>query len=623
MGLLQQACETYDNHRRYIGVEREGHEMLPYLYHMVAKADIEITIDKDGRFITARDVSKEGKIIIPVTEESGGRTSSPCAHPLCDQLSYVASFDLKRHDLYINQLKLWMDSRFTHPIVVAVYTYVNKQSILDDLIMAKVISKEEKELLYSESKLSGKDKKKYENISKQLIRWRVEGIGEESGPCWNNKHLFQLFCDWYLNSRNVTNKQFCMVSGDETICSINHPKGIVSKFGNAKLISYKDDSGLRYKGRFLCEEEALTIGFETSQKAHLALHWLISEQSPIINCDRVFLCWNPEGISLPLVTGPIIRKSNISLVYPTDYKKQLALALNSYNSCLPDKANIIMAAFDASTKGRLSLTYYNELIGSDFLKRLELWDLNCCWFRDNQINKLYYSHNIESPSLITIVNAAFGNQEEIEGKLVLKSNEKLVGQQMQRLFACRVDTYRFPFDIKNVIVQKASNLRNYPIKHNNKETFLRDNILFTVCAVIKKYYYDHYKEELSMALEPDKKNRSYQFGRLLAVLEKAERDTFDKDEDREPNAMRLQSAFCKRPLHMFRIIQEQVKKGYYPKLSAGSRIFYDKLIGEIMNVISSETEDSLNRPLEDLYLIGYYLQRKELYTSNKDLQEEK
>lgn len=622
MGLLQKACETYDNHQGYIGVEREGHEMLPCLYHMVTKADIEITIDKEGRFIVARDVSKEGKITIPVTEESGGRTSSPCAHPLCDQLGYISSFDLERYNLYLNQLKTWRDSLFTHPIIIAVYAYVNRQTILDDLIASKIIKIEEKEFLHNKHKVTDKDKKRCEKISKLFIRWRVEGIGEESGPCWNNKRLFQLFCDWYLSSRNNSNKQFCMISGEDKTCSINHPKGIISKFGNAKLISYKDDSGLRYKGRFLHEEEALTIGFETSQKAHIALHWLISEQSPILNCNRVFLCWNPKGITIPQVTGPIIRKEKCSLIYPSDYKKQLALVLNSYNSNLPDKSNVVIAVFDASTKGRLSLTYYNELVGSDFLKRLELWDLNCCWFWDSQKYKSYFHKNIESPSLINIVNVAFGNQEKENGKLILKANEKIVGQEMQRLFACRVDAGKFPFDIERLVVQKSSDLKCYPIKYNNQETYLRDNVLFTACAVIKKYYFDHYKEELSMSLEPSKPNRSYQFGRLLAVLEKAERDTFEKDEEREPNAMRLQSAYCKRPLHMFRIIQEQVKKGYYPKLSTASRIYYDKLIGEIMEVISSESEDQLNRPLEDLYLIGYYLQRKELYTSNKEQQGE-
>ena len=43
-----------------------------------------------------------------------------------------------------------------------------------------------------------------------------------------------------------------------------------------------------------------------------------------------------------------------------------------------------------------------------------------------------------------------------------------------------------------------------------------------------------------MALEPEKQDRSYQYGRLLAVLEKAERDTYSSDETREPNAIRMQ-----------------------------------------------------------------------------------
>ena len=61
-----------------------------------------------------------------------------------------------------------------------------------------------------------------------------------------------------------------------------------------------------------------------------------------------------------------------------------------------------------------------------------------------------------------------------------------------------------------------------------------------------------------MALEPEKKNRNYQFGRLLAVLEKAERDAFDQGEKREPNAMRMQALFVKRPMYASKIIIEQL-----------------------------------------------------------------
>ena len=71
-----------------------------------------------------------------------------------------------------------------------------------------------------------------------------------------------------------------------------------------------------------------------------------------------------------------------------------------------------------------------------------------------------------------------------------------------------------------------------------------------------------------MALEPQKKDVSYQYGRLLAVFEKLERDTYDPNEQREPNAIRMQSVFAKRPLYASRIIWEQLKKGVLPQTQA-------------------------------------------------------
>ena len=103
MGLLQKAVETYDAmaHRAGKVFEKETEPLAP-VSHIIARAQIEITLDQDGTFISARTVGKEEpKIIIPVTEESAGRTSAPCAHPLCDQLGYVAPFDPNKHELYV------------------------------------------------------------------------------------------------------------------------------------------------------------------------------------------------------------------------------------------------------------------------------------------------------------------------------------------------------------------------------------------------------------------------------------------------------------------------------------------------------------------------------------------
>ena len=124
-----------------------------------------------------------------------------------------------------------------------------------------------------------------------------------------------------------------------------------------------------------------------------------------------------------------------------------------------------------------------------------------------------------------------------------------------------------------------------------------------------------------MALEPEKKDRSYQFGRLLAVLEKAERDAFDSDEKREPNAMRMQAVFVKRPMYAAKIIIEQLKNAYYPRLNPGVRSYYDKLIGEIMLVLSECPDGEQDKPLGEAYPMGYYLQKNALYTK-RELKEE-
>ena len=126
-----------------------------------------------------------------------------------------------------------------------------------------------------------------------------------------------------------------------------------------------------------------------------------------------------------------------------------------------------------------------------------------------------------------------------------------------------------------------------------------------------------------MALEPERKDRSYQFGRLLAVMEKVERDTYETSEGREPNAIRMQSIFCQRPMYAANLLEKQLERAYFPRLKPGSRIWYKNLIGQIMENISAFPNEDWNKPLEDSYLMGYYLQRSALYTrKNNDETEE-
>ena len=117
-----------------------------------------------------------------------------------------------------------------------------------------------------------------------------------------------------------------------------------------------------------------------------------------------------------------------------------------------------------------------------------------------------------------------------------------------------------------------------------------------------------------MALESERRDRSYQFGRLLAVMEKAERDTYDEvSSSRETNAIRMQPIFVQRPGYAAKIVLEKVKVAYYPRLKESSRLYYEKLIGEIMEQISRFSSKNYDKPLSETYLMGYYLQKNALY----------
>ena len=111
-----------------------------------------------------------------------------------------------------------------------------------------------------------------------------------------------------------------------------------------------------------------------------------------------------------------------------------------------------------------------------------------------------------------------------------------------------------------------------------------------------------------MTLDTENKNRSYLFGRLLAVAELVERFTYDENETREPNAIRMQTVFSRRPMYAWRIIRENLNP-YFARLTPARRNRYQRWIDEIMEGLRAEDSAVLNQPLQDVYLLGYSHQR--------------
>ena len=64
-------------------------------------------------------------------------------------------------------------------------------------------------------------------------------------------------------------------------CTEKHPAKLRQGKDKAKLISTNDANGFTYRGRFVSKKEAISIGYETSQKIHNALRWLIQKQASV------------------------------------------------------------------------------------------------------------------------------------------------------------------------------------------------------------------------------------------------------------------------------------------------------------------------------------------------------
>ena len=579
MGLLQKAVETYDAMARRAGViDGAEKEPLAPVSHIMARAQIDITLDREGNFVTAQALDKDApKIMIPVTEESAGRTSAPCAHPLCDQLGYTAPGDERKHSLYLDALSDWEGSAYSHPKLRPILNYVRGGTILADLSRAGIIQLNEDGRPADE---------------KLMVRWTVNGLGEEaSGPCWTDQSLMRAYVDYIAAKQAEKPAALCMVTGTMGALASQHPKGVVPLKGNAKLISANDTSGFTYRGRFDSDTQAATVGYTASQKAHSALRWLVANQGAAFG-GRTFLCWNPQGKPVPQPHGILAAMAPQRPAGPTQYYRQLREALSGWRNELPDEAGVVIAAFDAATPGRLSVTYYNELMASDFLQRLHDWEKTCCW------NHGIYGAG--SPTLFQIANLAFGT---LRGGKV-ETDGGILRQQMQRLIACRVNGAAFPADIERNLVERASNLQIYTGQKPEDTRKLREDLLFTACAVIRKY---HIQEEWDMALDRECGDRSYLFGRLLAVAEMVERSTYNGETVRETNALRMQKAFALRPMAVWRVLAERLEP-YYKQLSPGLREYFRRTTQEIVDKLSPEMGD-LNQKLEDIYLLGYYHQR--------------
>lgn len=629
LGWIHELCDTYDNCRNEIGIYRTDFKvpLLP-LSHIIINANIEIVVDKYGNFRRARSIDKnESATIAPCTEDSASRGNGNNPHALFDKLQYVAGdytqfFKDKRDksffEKYIKLLETWNNSEYGDFKITAILNYLKKERLIADLILVKLLEADGKGKVTNKW-LGDKDNKpgKTKDI---FVRFIVEVPGEADCKLWEDTDIFYKYHKYYLSTKKKY--ELCYVQGENTLVTMKHQSRIRSNGDSAKLISANDDKGFTYLGRFSESSDVVNISYESSQKAHNTLKWLVDIQGQKIgnpkDGQRVFVAWGTKNQDIPGLLedtqSSIFGDEDIPVVSTEkEFADRLNRAIAGYGCNLDTRARVIIMGLDAATAGRLSITYYKELDGNDFLNRIKHWHGTCIWRHtyktvsvesdENGKQKFNTVSFIGAPAPKDIAIVAFGSPRvnNKTQKKYLELKDILLKTTIERILPCIIDGARLPYDVVAGSVNRASN----PISIDEWEW---EKSLTIACALVRKYKYDRFKEVWEMALDDNQRDRSYIFGRLLAIAQGIEEYALHiTDEDRATNAERLMHQFKLHPYKTWGIITDKLRP-YIIRL--GKRgVNLTELMTKVNSMLPYD-EFTSPKKLDDSYILGYYCQRQ-------------
>jgi CRISPR-associated protein Csd1 len=432
-----------------------------------------------------------------------------------------------------------------------------------------------------------------------FVRWAVEGVGPASGT-WQDEALIDSWINFYATLQ--TSRGLCMVQGVAATLATQHPAKLRNAGDKAKLISANDGSGFTFRGRFLESEEAVSVGFQVTQKAHNALRWLIERQGSR-NGTQAIVAWTPSAVDVPDPMASTYELFGVSTAQVSStsvggdigqaFSLQLKKAIQGYRARLGPSDGIVVMGLDSATPGRMAITYYREIQGSEFLGRIEAWHARFAWPQNYGKDKKF----VGAPSPRDIAQAAYGRR--LDEKL-----EKSVGE---RLLPCIVDGAAIPADFVEAVRRRAANR----VSFKKDEWWEWEKCLGIACALFKGKYIER---KYDMALETERTSRDYLFGRLLAIAESLEAFALKQaEEQRETTAARLMQRFADRPASTWRTI-ELALSPYLVRLRSRAPGFLVSRRQLLDDVVASFHHDDfvLDAPLTGEFLLGYHCQRQAL-----------
>lgn len=412
----------------------------------------------------------------------------------------------------------------------------------------------------------------------------------------------------------------CLVTGKPAPIAVLHPdiKGIYKgqSMGN-KLVSYNDTA---YESYNSTKEKKQGLNGPVSEYAAFAygtaLNSLLSnERNKIILGDTTVVFWAestskvyPDMFSLLLDCSPLYENEK-KIIRSTEAEKAIKAVFESISrGKKTDVVEVYKKAVDENIKfyvlgmspnaARITVRFYLKDIFGSFAEKIEQH------YEDMSIQK-QYDNEFDSVPLWRILSETVSK----------KSDDKTVSAYLlTSLMRAILLGGNYPVSLYQTILQRihAEQDINYYKASIIKAYLLRKS---------RKAKNDMYKEVLTLALNDNTNNRAYLLGRLFAVFEMVQKDV-------NPNIKstirdKYFTSACTTPAATFptllSLVQHHISKSDYG-------VYYDKIIGEIMDKLNIENDPFPKRlSLDDqgIFYLGFYHQRNKFYKGkeSKDNQE--
>lgn len=620
MNFFSTLRDTYDiSLKNGLVDNHEGNNtiLLP-LYHTSLKSSgediIQVELTTESVISRASFVPKDQIIIFPVTIDSVARSGkNPPSHPLVDKLNYLMQEEPTMHQLYVDTFNSWyykQEDTDVKRFLKIIKQFLGRSDFIDDILLnislGKKYNRNGFNVQYSPDE---KGITKKIDLSKVFLTFVVNDFdGYKDISVTNYIDLHNNYIEFVENKS--AELIHCNISGNTEQLTTKH-RGLL---GNAKLISVSNNVET-YKGRFQKGSDIIHIGYQSSEKIHLMLKYLLENKNSRkwLSGQQYLVNWFSSDIANQQKVD-VFSFNTFSFEDTTNNQQKAVSIINKDigDSFLTGSKKInnddgyYIAIIDKSSNGRISLKFFRELKVSDLKKKLLTWQETYSWEFYDSKNKLM---EIATPSFTQFILAAYG--VERDGVLQL-DNDNFKKDQYQKLVISLMDGKPIPMNIAKALMQNIRKRLNYSKTWNQ--------VQFVTLATLN---YLNRGEVQNPMLDKHNINRSYLFGRLLAIFERIEHSTYCKkeDSDRVTNAQKFWTTYTNKPASTMQVLIER-NLPYVKNLKKSNPGLLWKIENEqkeIIELIDKNYGNSkeLNKPLDYHFIFGYYAESKFLFTKNE------